>query len=514
MSALIVGAGSSAAVAARALAAMGVKATFARLRDGKSQACFAHPAVSVEKARELPSHVHDLSGVEVLDLDRAPDIRREYGRFVVSWGDDAPKSYDCVLLSPEISLRAAPSAMPQDAELFSAEADIGHAAKMAFVLDYDGPSDPALGMCAIKAAAANVGLGGESVVCLRHAPVRHLFGEALYNEARRIGVSFVRFGETPPAFLCDAQGPARFRIVVEDVIDKDHEYVFDCDRLFAVTGPDPVTVAPWASETASPYDVDHRGFLLSDNVRCVSGRAFSSGLFIIGEAAGNLDLLDAIAQAEAAATNAYTWMRTSQGTQPPVSVSSSCVGCLTCYRVCPHRAVTINPGKSPASVTVQAAWCRRCGLCATVCPAAAITAMFSGDESLLAAIEETPRRNLNRTAFVFGCRRSAGVAARRVQLPEDVRFIEVPCAGRVSERVIWRTLAAGAAGVLVVGCHEGNCASDRGTDFALRRVLRGRAVGVFQQGPPALAYATIAANEPARLEKMVREFATSCCDRS
>ncbi len=54
-----------------------------------------------------------------------------------------------------------------------------------------------------------------------------------------------------------------------------------------------------------------------------------------------------------------------------------------------------------------------------------------------------------------------------IELPAGVLFFPVPCAGRVSESILWATLAAGAKGVLAIGCHHGNCASQNGTDWAV-----------------------------------------------
>jgi coenzyme F420-reducing hydrogenase delta subunit len=59
----------------------------------------------------------------------------------------------------------------------------------------------------------------------------------------------------------------------------------------------------------------------------------------------------------------------------------------------------------------------------------------------------------------------------------------------------------------VVGCHHGNCKSHAGTDHAAARVRHGLNLGVFGQRPPRLGYRTIASNEAARFQKLLREFA-------
>ncbi|MCC6871050.1 MAG: hydrogenase iron-sulfur subunit, partial [Candidatus Fermentibacter sp.] len=50
---------------------------------------------------------------------------------------------------------------------------------------------------------------------------------------------------------------------------------------------------------------------------------------------------------------------------------------------------------------------------------------------------------------------SAGVG--RMQYPASVRVIRVPCAGRINPFFILSAFRRGADGVLVSGCHPGDC---------------------------------------------------------
>jgi len=49
----------------------------------------------------------------------------------------------------------------------------------------------------------------------------------------------------------------------------------------------------------------------------------------------------------------------------------------------------------------------------------------------------------------------AGVS--RIQYPPNLRIIRVPCSGRVNPLFLLRGLQNGADGVLVSGCHPGDC---------------------------------------------------------
>jgi coenzyme F420-reducing hydrogenase delta subunit len=59
----------------------------------------------------------------------------------------------------------------------------------------------------------------------------------------------------------------------------------------------------------------------------------------------------------------------------------------------------------------------------------------------------------------------------RTQQPPNVRIIRVPCSGRVDPQFIMRAFQDGVDGVLVAGCHPGDCHYSTGNFFARRRFL-------------------------------------------
>jgi len=58
----------------------------------------------------------------------------------------------------------------------------------------------------------------------------------------------------------------------------------------------------------------------------------------------------------------------------------------------------------------------------------------------------------------------------RMQYPPNVRTIRVMCSGRVSDFLILKAFALGADGVLIGGCHPGDCHYMKGNLSARRRV--------------------------------------------
>ncbi len=98
----------------------------------------------------------------------------------------------------------------------------------------------------------------------------------------------------------------------------------------------------------------------------------------------------------------------------------------------------------------------------------------------------------------------AGVS--RIQYPPNVRIIRVPCSGRVNPLFLLRGLQSGADGVLVSGCHPGDCHYLSGNlaarrKFALVRELLNYA-GVE---PERVQFTWVSASEGGRFAAIVQK---------
>jgi len=58
----------------------------------------------------------------------------------------------------------------------------------------------------------------------------------------------------------------------------------------------------------------------------------------------------------------------------------------------------------------------------------------------------------------------------RLNYPANIRIVRVMCSGRVDPELVIQALKEGASGVLILGCHPGDCHYKRGNYKALRRV--------------------------------------------
>lgn len=76
--------------------------------------------------------------------------------------------------------------------------------------------------------------------------------------------------------------------------------------------------------------------------------------------------------------------------------------------------------------------------------------------------------------LVFACNWCSSTAAdlagtSRLEMPADFTIVRVLCSGRVDPVHILRALVLGADGVLVTGCHPGDCHYTSGNYYARRR---------------------------------------------
>jgi F420-non-reducing hydrogenase iron-sulfur subunit len=92
-------------------------------------------------------------------------------------------------------------------------------------------------------------------------------------------------------------------------------------------------------------------------------------------------------------------------------------------------------------------------------------------------------------------------------MPPSLRIVRVMCSSRVDPLHIINALLAGADGVLVAGCHPGDCHYSRGNYYTRRRfaMLKTLLENIgFEAGRVRLSW--ISASEGPRFQQVVKEF--------
>lgn len=105
----------------------------------------------------------------------------------------------------------------------------------------------------------------------------------------------------------------------------------------------------------------------------------------------------------------------------------------------------------------------------------------------------------------YGGADTAGVA--RATQPTDLRIVRVPCSGRIDPLFILRALLNGADGVLVSGCHPGDCHYAEGNYYARRRLeIVKQFLPVLGIDPRRFEYTWVSASEGQRWQLAVNTF--------
>lgn len=100
---------------------------------------------------------------------------------------------------------------------------------------------------------------------------------------------------------------------------------------------------------------------------------------------------------------------------------------------------------------------------------------------------------------------AAGTA--KMQYPANVHIIRVMCSGMVHPNLVMETLTSGADGVLICGCHPGDCHYQEGN---LRAEKRAEAIALlledFGLEPERFRLEWVSASEGARFAQIAREM--------
>jgi len=155
--------------------------------------------------------------------------------------------------------------------------------------------------------------------------------------------------------------------------------------------------------------------------------------------------------------------------------SSKCVGCDKCKFVCPFDAIRVKPMGTPE---IDPESCVGCGACAIVCPHQAMQLKgFEYDRTWRLAqkyaAEALKKPRITRPAvLVFVCQWCEFHESNNLpdKKPENLWFIEIPCAKALDPAHVLSALHSGFDGVFAATCSEDDCRLEEGKEVAARNV--------------------------------------------
>ncbi len=95
----------------------------------------------------------------------------------------------------------------------------------------------------------------------------------------------------------------------------------------------------------------------------------------------------------------------------------------------------------------------------------------------------------------------------RMKYAPNVRVVRVMCSGRMDPTFVLKAFREGADGVIMLGCHPGDCHYQNGNMKTLRRVpLLRRMLGDLGLEPERLRLEWVSASEGERYKTVINEF--------
>ncbi|MHC1569213.1 MAG: 4Fe-4S binding protein, partial [Candidatus Syntropharchaeia archaeon] len=211
--------------------------------------------------------------------------------------------------------------------------------------------------------------------------------EEFYNRVKREGVKYVRRDLEKPIEVRE-----RFdgKLVVSATGMDGSPIEIEADLVVLATAAIP---REDASEISRLLNISHTGdgFFMEAHPKLRPIDTPSDGIFLAGCAQGPKDIPDTVAQASGAASQVLSLISRDK-TEGSGSVSfvdeEICIGCATCYEVCPYGAIEmVKIDEVKWRARVNEVVCKGCGICTGECPARAVNVKHFKDNQILAKLE-------------------------------------------------------------------------------------------------------------------------------
>jgi len=201
--------------------------------------------------------------------------------------------------------------------------------------------------------------------------------ELEYARARKAGILFVRYEEDRKPELSLEGGSLDLRLF-SPVLNED---LCAHPDLVVLSAPViPTETADLAAAMKVPRTAE--GFFLEAHMKLRPVDFATDGIYLCGVAHAPKMIGECLSQAAAAVARACTVLSKDEiqvGGIVSVIDQEKCASCLSCVRVCPYNVPVIN---SDGVAEIELAKCQGCGLCASECPAKAISLQHFTDDQI------------------------------------------------------------------------------------------------------------------------------------
>ncbi|MDD1777576.1 MAG: hydrogenase iron-sulfur subunit, partial [Candidatus Helarchaeota archaeon] len=338
--------------------------------------------------------------------------------------------------------------------------------------------------------------------------------EDLYRTARELGVQFIKYSRDRKPNI--EKGSKKIKIIVNNILNGQNAK-FDVDWLVLATPLiPPKDIIPISTLLKVP--LAESGFFLEAHVKHRPVDFATDGIFVCGTCHSPKSISETIAQATGAAGRATIPLLNGivEGDALIAEVDpDKCVGCEICELNCPYGAAKVAETEGNVFKSqINPILCKGCGVCAAGCPVNAISFRNYEDSQIDAmvktALEQPDPIEPKIIAFLCNWCSYAGAdnaGVSRFQYPPNIRPIRVMCSGRVAIQHILNAFLYGADGVLVTGCHLGDCHYISGNYKTERRVkLAKDLLKLAGIAPERLQLEWISASEGNKFAQIISDF--------
>lgn len=338
--------------------------------------------------------------------------------------------------------------------------------------------------------------------------------EVVYQKARNLGIQFIKYARERKPII--ESGNDNIKIKVINVLNQE-EVLIEANWLVLAVPLVPSDESGLISQFLKVPRAEN-GFFLEAHVKHRPLDFATNGIFLCGTCHSPKSIAETITQASGAAARALIPLLKGFVESDALVAQvdpERCVGCEICELNCPYGAAKlVEVEENVFKSVINPALCEGCGVCAAGCPVNAISMKNFEDVQINAMIEAGVKTQVpsEPKIIAFLCNwcsyagaDNAGVS--RFQYPPNVRPIRVMCSGRVAIKHMLTPLLNGANGVLVTGCHIGDCHYISGNYKTERRVkLAKELLELAGINPNRIRLEWISASEGNKFAKIVTEF--------
>ncbi len=397
--AMVIGGGFSGMSTALELARMGIKTTLVEKENDLGGKIRQMETMGGQETDALVNAVKKDKNIDVLTSTELLDVKGNAGRFTAEVKKDGEKSLrkcGAMVLAtgyrPEVSASDFPvcgtkvTTQMGLAKMLEGEVPGENPHTIAFMFDVSDENSRLSTLATLNNAMdIRQRWGSEVYVFCKSVKVDSEGIEKLYRDARGNGVIFIKYDESPKVVSVNGQ----VKIEATDPLLGD-DISLSCDLLVAEESILPAKDAE-ALSAMTKVGTDSKGFYQEENVHLYPVLSERKGILFAGSCRGDLDITRLMTDITSVAAKVYALL-----SQEEVSVEADrvkvdpqkCVVCLTCVRVCPHKAIEVNGANGDSmAAEIQPLACDQCGICAAICPVKAITFEGYSDEQIMAQIE-------------------------------------------------------------------------------------------------------------------------------